>query len=146
MQKHFVLLLFIITIYYCTNQKNQKIFNLSNEDSTEIMQKIIDLPDLEYYYHVEILNTRKPLVILKNNIIQNEYSLKKFNERVIFLTLTEIMAQKKDAYLEFSNFNISHDSVKVSFKYRCEGVGGYAIFMKKNSNTWNVINSFAHEY
>jgi hypothetical protein len=57
----------------------------SKNDLEKIVQLVIDMPELQRYYHADAVANRKPFYILKNELISEEMSLSKFGEPISLL-------------------------------------------------------------
>lgn len=102
----------------------------------EIVQLVIDLPALQKYYHVDDAPNRKPLFVLKNELIDGEPQLSKFGETVKFATCDELKATGKP-YLEFTKFEMKDNTASVVFRYRVEGIEG-RLALGKQDDAWRV--------
>src|SRR5262245_42407203 len=105
----------------------------SKDELRQLVQMTIDLDALDKYYHSE-LPGRKPLCIVKNNVINSDLTLKKFGQPVRFLPAAE--AKKTGAAcIEFSKIEIQDDAATVEFAYVIEGIRGTAKF-RKTGGAW----------
>lgn len=102
----------------------------------DIVQLVIDLPALQKYYHVDDAPNRKPLFILKNDLIAAEPQLSKFNEPVKFATCDQLKATSQP-YLEFIKLETKGDVAAVVFRYRVEGIEG-RLTLDRQGDTWQV--------
>lgn len=116
-----------------------------DEDSTQILQQIINLPQLQAYYHSD-LPQRIPLVIENNKYVSTKGLLRKFNQAVVFLSKSEIVAKGKKAYLTIQSLdmNAEKQQATVIFAYAIEGVGGQVI-LNKVKGKWKVVKSSLYE-
>lgn len=109
------------------------------EDLEAVCQLAIDLPFMELYWHVDEDATRRPLVIVRNHeIFEEPLLLTKFGEPVVFVPEFELAAQKLEAFLVFTQLEVSADSARVRFEYPVEGTGGEATFRKRDG-AWEVV-------
>ena len=97
-----------------------------------LCQMTIDLPALEGYFHPTAPN-RKPLLVLKNNQVEN-LSLEKFGEPVKFVSADQA---KGLPVFEFTSVEVKDTTASVSFKYAVEGIKGKVNF-KKDGDSWKV--------
>lgn len=109
---------------------------VTSSDVAHIVQLVIDLPALQKYYHVDDAPNRKPLLILKNELIASEPQLSKFDEPVKFATCDELKATNKP-YLEFVKLETKGDAATVVFRYRVEGIEG-RLTLDKLGDAWRV--------
>lgn len=108
----------------------------SKNNLEKIVELTVDLPELQQYYHADAVADRKPLYILKNELITEEMSLLKFGESVKFADCNELKKTGKP-YLEFVTLEIKEDAAAAVFRYRVEGVEGRLTF-NKQSGDWQV--------
>jgi hypothetical protein len=106
------------------------------DDVRHVVQMTIDLDSLEKYFHFE-LPGRRPLCIVKNDVLARELQLEKSGAPVRFLSAADAQTTGA-ACLEFSKVEIREDSATVEFAYRVEGIHGSAEFSKA-SGTWRVV-------
>jgi hypothetical protein len=103
-------------------------------DLQNLMQATIDLKPLQPYYHVGQEPNRKPLIVLKNSIVNQDLSLSKFGSPVAFLSRTEIGDRP---YLEITKLTHDGTSAEVEFVYPVEGIRG-TVYFKKTGDSWVV--------
>lgn len=108
----------------------------SEDERADIVQLIIDLPELQSYYHDDTVANRKPLIILKNEILTREIPLSKFGEPVKFADCDELKKTNKP-YLEFTVLEVKENAATVVFRYRVEGVEG-RLTLNKQSGIWQI--------
>ena len=114
----------------------------NRDDLRHLAQLTIDLDTLEQYYHAE-LPGRKPLCIVRNDVVPDELALTKFGEPVRFVSAAE--ARKPGAAcLAFSKIEIQGDAATVEFTYSIEGIRGTVTF-RKASGAWRVEGHHVHE-
>ncbi|WP_299462325.1 hypothetical protein [uncultured Microscilla sp.] len=114
-------------------------------DTTQILQQIIDLPQLQPYYHSN-LPERVPLVVEKNQYVFAKSALKKFDKPVVFLAKTDLVSQNTKAYLTITKLAIDTQTKKatVEFKYPIEGIGGQASLVNSQGK-WEVAKASIYE-
>lgn len=113
-------------------------FLQNKSDLHSILEKCINLPRLQPYYNIDRFpEERKPLIIMKSNLIKEEPKLTKFGVPVVFLTHDEIWNKNTNAYIEFFRLNIAKDSAYVKFQYKIEGIQ-LELQMKKENGEWVV--------
>jgi len=112
-------------------------------DLERVIQRVINLPSIEQYYHVDQDPSRKPLIITGARLqksLKGRSNLRKFDKPVIVLPKTEIIKKKIKAYLEFTKIAIRGDVALVTLKYAVEGVGLNVVLHKQN-RSWTVVRS-----
>lgn len=118
-----------------TQPTAQPKLNLTDE-TVEIVRLVIDLLKLQQYYHGDIFANRKPLYILKNDVMSEDLQLSKFDEPVRFADCDELKLNGKP-YLEFRVLDTKEEAANVVFRYRREEVEG-RLTLRKNHNQWQV--------
>lgn len=108
----------------------------SEDDTAEIVRLVLNLPELQSYYHADTVAGRKPLFILKNEILTREISLSKFGEPVKFADCDELKNTKKP-YLEFTALEVKETTATAVFRYRVEGIEG-RLTLNKQSDDWQI--------
>jgi len=101
---------------------------------TQIWQLVINLEELQAFYHAE-LPERKPLRILKNELMALEPALVQFGMPVMFVAPKE--TQKGEAFLKFVKTEVAGDKANIEFKYPIEGVKGI-VSLVKDKTGWKV--------
>lgn len=114
-------------------------------DTLQILQKVIDLPKLQQYYHSN-LPERVPLVVEKNNYVPTEFLLKKFDQPVVFVDKTAIVSQLRKAYFKITKLDIdaNQQQATIKFSYPIEGIGGQAS-LTNSQGTWKIVKSSLYE-
>lgn len=126
------------------NENKEKIIMAENvqarktapDDITQIVKTIIELPDLQNYFHVEQSPERKPLYILKDGEIKSDLELNKFGEKVRFATCDELKKLNKP-YLEFTKIDVKNNKASVVFRYRVEGIEG-TVSLSRTEGGWKA--------
>lgn len=107
-------------------------------DLQEICQLTIDMSTLDKYFHAEELSERKPLLIMKNEYIEQEPLLVKFGKKVQYISRNELRGKSRP-YFEFSKILISGSSAHVEFLYPPEGLAG-RVNLFKDERGWHIKN------
>jgi hypothetical protein len=110
----------------------------TDEDKRQVLQLCIDLPALQNYYHSEQPG-RSPLIIKSNDKIP-VVRVSKFGQPVEFMTEDEISTSGKEAYIDFSRFEITGENATVVYRYRAEGIM-MTVLLKKSGGQWVVSES-----
>jgi hypothetical protein len=116
----------------CTSKNENSNNCMESQKRKELIVNIIDLPELQQYYEVQKVINQKPLVILKNQYIKEQFTVKKFGVPVLFLTEKEISKKQIKAYIKFRKMEIKGDYATVEFNYDIQGLGCYAKYNLKN--------------
>lgn len=131
-----IIVVFLCIVIFCGCRHPRDSY-YSDFDFENICQILIDLPEMNQYYHLDHFPKRKPLIIIKNKFTPDDIQLMKFGEPVIFLSKAEMSMKKVAAYIEFIDFKIVGGSAKVIFKYPAEGLV-VKVALSKENNSWNV--------
>lgn len=105
-----------------------------------LLQKVLDIKDLQQYFAVDEVKNRGYLIVLKNDHISRYYDLQKRNEKVVFLSKEEIIYEQISAYIEFKDVIIKSDSAEVTLIYSTQGIKCDAIF-KKDKCDWTLVET-----
>jgi len=144
-----IIFIFMLTILYCSSQSNNNVNQLNLCDTLIIVSKMIDLPDLEQFYHADVFPNRKPLIIMKNDVFGKDFEFFKFREKVLFQTENELKPILEipyiTPYLEFITFEIKNDTANVLIEYKVEGARVSAKFVKQDSE-WKILKTWWSEY
>lgn len=110
--------------------------SVSGPEVTEaIFQVVLDIPELELYWHVGEAPDRSPLLVLVNDITPAELALIKFDEPVQILASEEIGERP---YFEFRSLEQAGNRASVSFAYDVEGVIG-TVELELTEGLWIVL-------
>lgn len=136
----------------CKNLKNTEIRDFANSEKkhmqmellepesieTElIVQKILDLPKLQWIYHSEI-KERLPVKILDTELIEKNFNLYKFGQKVRILSPYELKEERISDYIEFHKLEFYSGSLQFELSYKTEAVGSSGTFIKENKK-WKII-------
>lgn len=102
----------------------------------EVLQTVLDLPALEGYFH-PTQPQRRPLRVLKNNVVAENVQLSKFGEPVQLITPDEAR-QKETPYFEFTQADLQGSQATVAFRYAVEGIRGKVRLERDGS--WKAVS------
>lgn len=105
-------------------------------NAAEVVKAVIEMPELQNYFHIEQNADRKPLYILKSKEINTDLGLNKFGESVRLATCDELKKSNKP-YLEFPKLDIKNNKAKVVFRYRVQGIEG-KVSLSKADGGWKI--------
>lgn len=108
-----------------------------------IIQRAIDLPALQQYYHVKELQNRAPLIIYLNENQFFNLELQKFGRKVK-LTHNINELEEGTPYLKFNSISITLNNAEVNFTYKVEGIN-VNVSMKNENGDWVITNSKINE-
>jgi hypothetical protein len=115
-------------------------FGQSDEDKRSVMQQCLDLAQLQEYFHAKEHPAERLPVIIKNNGKVPVVALDKFGQKVSFMTDDELTGSGKNAFIEFTRFEIAADNATVMYRYNVEGVMMTVLF-KKVKGIWTITDS-----
>ena len=110
----------------------------TGDDLRRILQRVIDLPELDGYYHVSERPDRKPLRVVLDRSMPTGVAVTKFGEPVVFLTPQ--LADTTRPYLAILRLDVSGDSGYVEFSYPAEGLLG-SVTLSRQDTAWLVSES-----
>jgi len=107
-------------------------------NSEELIQKILDLPKLQWMYQPEVKN-RLPIKILATKGINKNQSLSKFEQKVRILTASELKEKDIKDYIVFDTLEIIGDTTNFKLHYAIEGVGCSGKLVREKGE-WSVVD------
>ena len=107
----------------------------------EIVQKVIDYPALQQYFHPE-LPGRVPL-FLAGDLLARNLDLLKFGEPVGVYTTPKTGT---DPVLEFTGYQYDAGEATVKFTYSIEGIAGRFTFTQGADGKWTLIDAKITEH
>lgn len=113
--------------------------DLSPADFREIFQKALDFPDFQQYYHADVDQTRKQLVIkyFGDANHDNLLGVTKFDRQVLIKTEEEIIEERIKDYFVLGDWLCGTNSVRMQLEYPIEGVTLSLRFEKVN-DVWGI--------
>jgi hypothetical protein len=112
----------------------------TDEDKRAVLQQCLDLVQLQEYFHSSEHPAERLPVIVKSNGKIPVVKLTKFGQDVRFMTESELTADGKTAFVEFTRFEIAADSATIMYRYNIEGVM-MTVLLKKVKGTWTITDS-----
>ena len=104
----------------------------SPSDAREILQLLLNAPQLTPYYHFDERPERSPLKVVNAAAIDlGNPTLTAAGRKV------EISDVRDNKAFEITHFVMSQDSAEVSFTFRVEGIAGKASF-SRNQGSWRL--------
>jgi hypothetical protein len=123
-------------------------------DSTLVLQKIINLPELQQYLPIESDGSIKQLYIAKYPVsFSSDISLSKDGRKVKFMSTSELTENKIEAYFMFRNLKINQNSAGANvnffydFNYTSRQFKSLTITIElfKNGKVWSVFSNTIKE-
>ncbi len=143
-KRKLILLVILLSVFSCDSFQanetkiNQQKANELRLKKSQLVQAMLDLPELQQYYEVQETLKQKELVILKNGCVDGIDSTLTFRIPIKFLLESEILNDSIKACIEFKEINLKNDSALVSYRYDIQGVGIESSYIYKNGK-WNII-------
>ncbi len=109
----------------------------ANMTNVPLLQLVLDLPELQQYYHVDSLPERSPLRLVCSDPACADASLEKFGAPV---EVSPAAPEGDQPYLEITRFDQQASSAEVEFRYPVEGVVG-RVSLSKTGDTWSVTEA-----
>lgn len=134
---------------------NRLISRIFDEDELEytdvqlqsIIEQLLNLLDLQQYFHIEEDPNRLPLVLEQTSIVQASRlkGLKKFGQDVRILERNDIYQQQLKNYLLIDKWFIQKDLLTIQLHYKTEGVFAEVRF-EKVRDEWQIKSQSISEY
>ncbi|PKR80605.1 hypothetical protein CW751_09535 [Brumimicrobium salinarum] len=119
------------------NELTQTELIKSESNQTElIVQKILDLPKLQWIFHPE-LKERLPVKVLETEMIEKNFNLKKFGQKVRILSKSELENEGIKDFVIIDKIKIEKDTAEFGLSYKIEGAGCSGKFFKQNGE-WKI--------
>jgi hypothetical protein len=103
-----------------------------------IVQKILDLPKLQWIYHPE-LKERLPVKVLETETIEKNFNLNKFKQKVRILSKSELENEGIKDFVIIDKIKIVKDTAEFKLSYKIEGAGCSGKFFKQNGE-WKILD------
>ena len=124
---------------YSENSTTQSELIKSESNQTElIVQKILDLPKLQWIFHPEV-KERLPVKVLESELIEKNLNLNKFGQKVRILSMSELEKEGIKDYVVFDKIVIAKDTTEFELHYKIEGAGCNGKLLNENGK-WKVID------
>ena len=135
MRKTIFLIMLLVIVSSCDYR------SVKSNDVQDVAKKVLDLPQLQQYFHVNRFPDRKPLIIVKDSSITEKLRLMKFGVPVRFLNQSKIERDNIQAYIKFMTFVVQNEAAYVMFSYPVEGMIVRVKLTKKQDGSWVIIDS-----
>ncbi len=122
-------------------KRNYK-FKLTKTDYRNIYQQVLNIKELQKYFHIESDSNRKQVYITSNkeefkDIIKGVF---KFNKQVQIIRYDEKDSEKLKRSFSFYDWYIEYNKVRLEFTYNVEGIL-ISAELKKEGDNWEVSKS-----
>lgn len=128
----------------CVNAKSIAQSDGKESDFCSILQLMVNIPELQKYYHIKERPDRKPLKLVLNDHDIKCASLIKFAEPVV-MAKKENIKNLMSPYMEVSKINILNNKADIYFIYPVEGIKGRSKLTKNKNGEWSVDESSIFE-
>ena len=109
-----------------------------SKQTESIVQKILDLPKLQWIYHPE-LEERLPVKVLETELIRKGFELNKFQQEVRIISQSELEKERILDYVIFHKLEIKNNTADFKLSYNIEGASCNGKLLKEKSN-WTILN------
>lgn len=111
----------------------------SREDMQTVLQQCLNLDDLQKYYHKQLVDGKRHLVIRDDAIVPAYLQVEKFGNPVLFLSIEQLFFWDIRTSLRFSKFEVTNNTAEIEFE--CGGIKDVIkISFSKSNNDWIVKN------
>jgi hypothetical protein len=119
----------------------------SANDQAAVLQKIVDLPDLQQYYPMDAVQNRSQVFVVKSVVqFPANLQLAKFGKPVSFIDSADILKGQSVAYFVFNTFTIDGNSAHATFNFYYTYTTKQSIFecsvvLNKSGDSWAISES-----
>lgn len=114
------------------------------DDEAQILQKCVDLPQLQDYYPLDVNGDTKQLNVLQHGVsFPENINVSANGKNLSFLSKKQISPTDAVAYFLFHEFEVSENSARVEFVYQYNQVPLVVVNLKlsKTGDTWSITKS-----
>lgn len=101
---------------------------------TDMLQVLIDVPELQQYYHADVRPERIPLRLVCADPVCKDAAPTKFGEPVV---ISDRISDPALPHLEITGVERSQDRSVIAFRYAVEGVAG-RVELHRGATGWSV--------
>jgi hypothetical protein len=138
--KNFTLIILLVLVSSCTFAQNR-------QDQAQILQKCIELSQLQQYYPLEADGSQKPLIINYWHpvLFPTDLTIMNGGKNVEFRLMSMESSKNAEAYFLFYKFEVyeSSSSVKFDFSYNKANhrkVLEVMLDLSKTGDAWEITN------
>jgi hypothetical protein len=119
-------------------------------DTTAVLQKCLDMPELQQYFPKNLDGTYKQVYVMQYPVaFSANNAVSKFQQSVSFEQRGAIYADKADGFFMFRSFSISGNTAAVTFDYNYNyttvpAAVEVTLTLQKTGSTWAVTNTQLH--
>ena len=107
-----------------------------------LIQTILDIPELQQYYHVDVLPERSPLVLVLPAGAGPVTGLEKFGKPVVVADAPP--TDPEAPFFHITEIARHGETTRVAFTYAVEGVLGHALLMPEDGG-WTTLETWVAE-
>jgi hypothetical protein len=127
-------------------------FGQSRQNKAQILQKCIDLPELQQYFPFDHAGNPKQICILQHGVsFPVDLEVSKFGKSILFMDKTQLSDNGITSYFLFWEFKTDQNSAQVDFVYNFINTDNLPRIQKvnlelqKNNETWTVSKTNIEE-
>ncbi len=146
MKKSILITLAVIGLISCKEVNKSTTAKTENQKKSEaaiIVQKILDVPQIQWMYHPEI-EGRIPVKVLETKQIKKGLHLTKFGKKVQILSASDLKNKKGKDCVFITYQQTTKDTLSFKLSYPLEGVAAHGKLIRKG-NKWKVLNTAVSE-
>ncbi len=134
--KILLLILTIGTSNWTCGQENK---NLPNNELREVVKLVLNLPELEQYFHLDTNPERLPVKLKEFGEINstNLSGIKKYGTEILILKNDEIEQKNIADYLNIADWTYVGNSLRLQINYSIEGITVNYMFERIDSK-WKI--------
>lgn len=136
----------VITLFLINNAFGQVREKVPETEIKEIIELVIELPELQQYFHIDLDSTRVPLIIKEFGTVntKNLIGLQKFGQQVQVMDEQTIKEKKINAFLNIGDWTYGGDNLRLQMEYSVEGI---TVNMRLNriNGRWVIVDSLIFE-
>jgi len=143
-KQQFLLFVGLSVIFSCNSLNTNTNTTIEQNESelrykkTQLVQAMLNLPELQQYFQAQETLQQKEIVILKNSCVEGINSTLVFRLPIKLLDENEILKDSIKAFIEFKEITLKNDSAFVYYRYDVQGIGIESTYVFKNGN-WDLI-------
>lgn len=112
----------------------------------KIFKMVIDLPELQQYFHIDKIPERGPIKIKEFGPINSitVKGIKKFNKPIKILKNKDLEETQINDFLEIVDWRVLEEKLRIKMNYPIEGIRINYLF-ERVGNNWKIIDSLILE-
>lgn len=118
------------------------------DDKSVVLQKCLDVPELQAYLPKNVNNTFKQVIILQSQEeLSSNLNVSKFNQPVLFKSRADIFNEDPSAFLTIQKFAVTIEGGEVvyelSYNRNSESPKSinFTVLLEKKDNSWIIKNT-----